>query len=788
MQALPIDAIIPAIVDSLRSSPNLVIEAPPGAGKTTRVPAALLPLGFGELVVLEPRRLAARMAARRVAHELAEPVGRTVGYQVRFEECGGPATRLWYWTEGVLTRRLLSDPMLKSAGAVILDEFHERHIDTDLAIAFLRRLQRTARPDLRIVVMSATLQAEPIAHFLGDCRTLRSEGKLYPIDIEYSPHSAAPVEEQTAAALDRALRKGVDGDILTFLPGAAEIRRAQRSCERIAQRAGLETVALHGDLTPSEQDRAVLPGPRPKLILSTNVAESSITIEGVTTVIDSGLARVAADSPWTGLPSLNITRISRASARQRAGRAGRVRPGKVFRLYSEEDFARRPEHDAPEILRRELSHLMLDLYAMGVDELEWFEAPSETAQTAARELLARLSAIAGGNLTKTGREMARLPLHPRLARLVVEAQRRGAGDAGCAIAAVLSAGERMDSRPTHAAPSDLLILIEREWQPQTKRIFSQVRSSIAGPLTRGRDDDSVLKSILCGFPDRVARRRQNVEFIFAGGGSAQLAETSALDREEFIVAVDVETRRDRGLPLIRIASAIRPDWLLDLFPERVEDRTGAEWNRKAERVDAVSALLYDGLIIDETRGGTPDPVAAAELLRSKAMEAGVARFADREILDDFLARVMFASERSAIPEVTEQDILDALGQHCEGKRSFAELEGQDLIGAMRARMPLLGRLEEVAPARLKLAGGRQVRVHYEKGKPPWIESRLQDFFGMRETPRLAGVPVVVHLLAPNKRPVQMTADLAGFWERLYPQVRRELSRKYPKHAWPERPA
>jgi ATP-dependent helicase HrpB len=784
---LAIDAILPDILGTLATSPNLVIEAPPGAGKTTRVPRALLELQPDNVIVLEPRRLAARMAARRVAQELGEAVGRTVGYQVRFEECGGRETRLWYWTEGVLTRRLLSDPTLRGAGVVVLDEFHERHIDTDLAIALLRRLQRTSRPDLRIVAMSATIASAPIAQYLGDAKVLRSEGRLYPLEIRYTPHSATPLEEQVAAAFERVVSAGVDGDILTFLPGAAEIRRTERLCEAAARRANITVAPLYGDLPPAEQDRAVLPGPQPKLILSTNVAESSITIEGVTTVIDSGVARVAADSPWTGLPSLNIARISKASARQRAGRAGRVRPGRVIRLYSEDDFTRRPEHDTPEILRRELSHVLLDLHAMGVPGLDWFQPPPEAAWTAAGELLERLGAIGPAGLTAAGREMASLPLHPRLSRIVVEAQRRGVGDSGCAVAAVLSAGGRMDVRPAHPAPSDLLVMIEREWPGNARRVYEQVRRSSRGRPAGGRDEQPLLISILRGFPDRVARRRQGSEYLLAGGGSAALSETSAAAGEEFIVAVDLESRRERGLPLIRIASAIRPDWLFDLFPDRVEDRSGVEWNKTAERAEAVSALLYDGLTIDETRGGNPDPHSAAQLLYDKAIEAGVERFVDRDELEAFRARVAFAAERSAIRAIGEEDVRAALRELCEGKRSFTELARADLTGALRARTPALGRLEEIAPARLRLPGGRQVQVHYEPGKPPWIESRLQDFFGMRDSPRIGGAPVVVHLLAPNRRPVQMTSDLAGFWERLYPQVRRELSRKYPRHAWPEKP-
>ncbi len=373
---LPIDELLPRIVDAWEASGNVVIEAPPGAGKTTRVPPALLDRSRGEILVLEPRRLAARLAARRVASELGERVGETVGYQVRFEDVSGPRTRLRFLTEGVLTRRLLSDPTLAGVGTVILDEFHERHLDTDLALALLRRLQQSQRRDLRLIVMSATLDAAPVAKYLGGCPVLRSEGKLYELAIEYTPHSPATLEEQVAAALERLTKSGVTGDVLVFLPGAAEIRRAARAVEPLASRLGLLVLPLHGDLSPAEQDRAVSPADRRKIILSTNVAESSVTIEGVTAVIDSGLARVAADSPWTGLPSVEVRRISQASATQRAGRAGRTAPGRVIRLYSAEDFHRRPPADVPEILRRELSQLVLQLRAMSIGKLNWLDPPA----------------------------------------------------------------------------------------------------------------------------------------------------------------------------------------------------------------------------------------------------------------------------------------------------------------------------------------------------------------------------------------------------------------------------
>jgi ATP-dependent helicase HrpB len=361
---LPVDDALPELRAALERSPNAVLEAPPGAGKTTRVPPALLPLlaDGREVLVLEPRRLAARLAARRVAEELGEPLGGTVGYQVRFDEVSSARTRIRFLTEGVLTRRLLSDPLLERAGLVILDEFHERHLDGDLALALLLRLQQTQRPDLRVLVMSATLDGQAIARHLGDCPRVRSEGRLFDTALHYTPASADPLARQVARALEGLLARGpLPGDALVFLPGAREIRESMEACGPLLHKHGILSLPLSGDLSPEEQDRAVQPAGRPKVIFSTNVAESSVTIEGVRLVIDSGLARIAEDSPWTGLPSLHIKRIAQSSARQRAGRAARQGPGTVVRLYTAEDFARRPAQDTPEVMRRELAQLLLDL-------------------------------------------------------------------------------------------------------------------------------------------------------------------------------------------------------------------------------------------------------------------------------------------------------------------------------------------------------------------------------------------------------------------------------------------
>jgi ATP-dependent helicase HrpB len=777
---LPIDVLLPEIREHLRTANTLVIEAPPGAGKTTRVPPALLEIFRGEVLVLEPRRLAARLAARFVAAERGQSPGGEVGYQVRFEEVAGPRTRLRFLTEGVLTRRLLGDPELRGVDCVVLDEFHERHLEGDLALALLRRLQRGPRPELRLIVMSATLDTAPIAAYLGETRVLRSEGRQYPLEIEYTPHSATPLESQVAAALERIGSRGLQGHCLVFLPGAAEIARAQSACSALAARRGWALLPLHGDQSPEEQDRAVVPSPQTKVILSTNVAESAVTIDGVAAVIDSGLARVARHSPWSGLPTLEVARISQASANQRAGRAGRTGPGHSLRLFPLEDFVRRPAHDTPEILRADLAPaaLLLQTLGLGFADIEWLDAPPPENISHALELLRALGAEGA-----QGREMARLPLHPRLSRLVLEARRRGIAEDGATVAGLLSAGQRLPARPAHATRSDLLALLEGEWEPRTAQTVRQIRRIVNPPRERGRDDDALLVSVLAAFPDRVARRRQGAQLQLAAGGPAQLAPASTVTEAGFLVAVEAEDRRDQKAPLVRLASAIEPEWLIDLFPDRICEVSQVEWNRAAERVEQVSSLRYGEIAIQESRSPA-DAGSAAALLAQKALEAGIERFAGQDELESFRARAAFAGVPPPSPEA-------ALRTLAYGLRSFAELENAARDGGLiRALEQQLSpeerrRLSEAAPERIRLPGGRQVRVHYEPGQPPWIASRLQDFFGMRETPRIGGKPLVIRLLAPNQRPVQTTTDLAGFWDRLYPELRRQLSRRYPKHSWPE---
>lgn len=750
MLSLPVDAVVSEIVSSLRTTTNLVLEAPPGAGKTTRVPPALL--DFGPVLVLEPRRLAARLAAKRVAQEMGERVGETVGYQVRFDEAAGPRTRLRFLTEGILTRRLLTDPLLKGVSTVVLDEFHERHLDGDLALALLLDLQRTKRPDLRLLIMSATLDATAIAQHLGNCPIVRSPGKLFETELRYTPTSSAPLEQQVRGTLERLVAEGLPGDVLVFLPGTREIRRTLDTCADWLRTKGILALPLFGDLTPEEQDRAVEPGPQRKVIFSTNIAESSVTIEGVRVVIDSGLARVAEDSPWTGLPSLTVKRISQASATQRAGRASRTGPGTVVRLYTPDDLHRRPAQDSPELLRRELSQLVLDLLAMGIDEpsiLPWLDAPPAPAVTAARKLLHRLGAHG-----QRAKQMAQLPLHPRLSRLVLEGASTGVRRAACDAAAQLSLGESGDL------------------SGMARQVSRQIDRALNAPS--GKPDPHGLdKALLAAFPDRVAKHHRDDEVRLAGGGSARVARGQVVPK--WLVCIDIEERREQGLPIVRDFIPIEPDWLLDL-PE-VEERSDLTWHRDANRIEAVNQLRYGALVIDETRGRPTNLTAAAQLLAAKAHEQ-LHRFIDPDELTELQARLIFAG-------LGEVNVETAIAQLAEGLVSFAELEAATRNGGLeRTLVADLSQLNRLAPQKIQLPTGRQARIRYIQGQTPWVASRLQDFFGLRETPRIGQTNLVVHLLAPNQRPVQVTQDLAGFWVRHYPEIRRELSRRYPRHAWP----
>ncbi len=779
MQPLPIDSLLDEIVASLRAHPTLVLEAPPGAGKTTRIPRALLDAGMtqdGEIVVLEPRRLATRMAARRVADELGETPGGTVGYQVRFEDVTGPRTRVRFVTEGILGRRLLSSPKLDGVAVVVLDEFHERHLQGDVALALVERLRRTSRPDLRVIAMSATLATGPLAAYLG-APVLRAEGRRFEVSIEHLPApDDRPVASQVASAVRSLVNAGLDGDVLVFLPGAGEIRRAREACAKIAEEADLLLVPLHGDLSPQEQDVAVRPGSRRKVILSTNVAESSVTIEGVVAVVDAGTARVASQAPWSGFPRLRVEKISRASATQRAGRAGRTRPGRCLRLYTRAEFESRPDYDAPEIRRLDLTQIWLELAAQGAGDLPWFEPPPEAHVRAASELLRRLGALDSGGLTATGRDMLRFAVHPRAARVVVEGERRGVAGDACVAAAILAEGDirassraqfgegRAEDRATEG--SDLVALLDLFREAEESRLsasalraagldagathaVARASSQLARACKgggRGRfegtaaEAESALRlALLAGYPDRVAKRVRSGSrgLALAGGGSAELAATSVVRDAEWLVALDAEERQGpppgprvpgapaaRGGVVVRLASAIEPEWLLDLFPGDVLEERAVTWDSRAERVQSREAMIWDGLVLHASESTDARGPEAARVLAEAAIAAGPGAFAPREALERWLARARFAAGVDGSAAAPDDDaVRAAIEQLSEGRRSFAELREAGLLDVLRHGPGIrAGEVERLAPERVTLAGGRGVEVVYETGKPR--QSRL----------------------------------------------------------------
>jgi ATP-dependent helicase HrpB len=669
--------------------------------------------------------------------------------------------------------------------------------------------------------MSATLDTAKVSTYLG-CETVRSEGKQYEVTVEHLPQAEdRPVASLVASALRSLLIKKLEGDVLVFLPGAREIRETTTSIEKIAQEHNLAVFPLHGDLPPADQDRAIRPNEKRKVILSTNVAESSVTIDGVVAVIDSGLARAAAHDPWSGFSKIELVKIAKASAVQRAGRAGRTRPGVCLRLYTKGDLDRRPEHDTPEIARADLTQLALDLAAADMKNLEWLDAPPEIAWRVANDLLERLGAVEKNEVTKIGRELLRFPTHPRLARLLVEAEKRNVAREGCVLAAILMErdlrvearakfGDRgRADRPTEK--SDLLALLDLFEEAKSShfsagslrnagldggavhavdRASKQLAGRVRVTDERGNDED-LLRSVLTAFPDHVAKRLRHGARALAlsGGGSAELSESSVVREAEWMVAAGAESRR--GI-VVQMASAIEPEWLLDSAPEKIEESRVVTFNPKNERVEASSRLSYEGLTLTESPAADVSDEELAAALAKAAIARGPAHFAPEGELERFLARARFAASidsRIAAPD--DARVLAALTAMCLGKKSFADLKGWSLVDALAQELGAGAgaRIAELAPERVTLAKGRNVKIHYAEAAP-WIESRLQDFFGMKATPKIGGgkTPLVLHLLAPNQRAVQVTTDLAGFWERHYPSIRKELARKYPRHQWPEIPA
>ncbi len=829
--SLPIDAVVPQLLEQLRTASAVVLSAPTGAGKTTRVPLAVLEglRPAGEILLLEPRRLAARAAARRMAYERGVRLGSEIGYHVRFDRLASRQTRICAVTPGILLRRLIDDPFLESVSILVFDEFHERGLESDLALGIVRLLQTTVRPDLKLIVMSATLEIQRIASYLGDCPIVVSEGRCHPVDIRYEPRrSEQPWPSATAEAVRR-IAVETPGDVLVFLPGMAEIRQTQRELQAWADAAGIAVLPLHGDLPPEEQDAALLPGQRRKVVLSTNVAETSVTVEGITAVIDTGLARLLTFDAELGLDRLELMPISRASAQQRAGRAGRTQPGICVRLWSEDAHRARPESTEAEIRRIDLAGAVLQLAAWGESDLAhfpWLEAPSANAVEQATQLLQRLGAIESGRLTELGRALSRLPVHPRIGRLLWEGARLGVAPRAALAAALLSERDAWmrPLRGTTAGPtdrpateSDVLDRVEAlEAFEQTGTVHSflgELHRGKATSILRTRDallrtlreeigsesatgarssDEALLRALVAAYPDRLARRREpnRPRGILVGGRGIRLADDSGVQHAELFLCVDAEAKPTEAL--VRLASAVRSDWLpQQLLRESIE----VEFDDASECVRARKRLRFDDLLLSESLAPLPDAEIVGQLLAEAAIRQMPKVLPSAESsAGQWLVRLrclrQWLPERS-LPEFDHDQLAEVVRQLAVGLRSFEELRQADWRTALQSRLAVAERtlIDREAPERLTVPSGSRIALRYEVGRPPILAVRIQEVFGWKETPRIAAgrVKVLLHLLAPNFRPQQVTDDLASFWANTYPLVRKELRARYPKHAWPEDP-
>jgi ATP-dependent helicase HrpB len=847
---LPVAAVLGDVVAASRTG-AVVVTAPPGSGKTMLVPAAVLDdlPPPSRVILLQPRRLAARSVAHQIARLRDVPLGGEVGYQVRFDARVSRDTRLVVETTGIMLRRLLGDIDLDGIAAVVLDEFHERTVEMDLVLGLLVRLRQTLRPDLRIIVMSATLAAEPVARLLGSagltdgseavrkdmCPIISAEGRVFPVEVRFARRGEQrDLIDLVTSTVPDALR-ATTGHVLVFLPGVGEIMRCERELAAAAERQGHTVLTLFGDMPPEQQDRVLTDMGRRKIILATNVAETSLTIPGITAVIDSGLARQLRVSPATGLPRLEMIPISQASADQRAGRAGRTGPGICWRLWDEASHHHRPRADTPEALRGDLAAPVLHLLTVGEHrDFPWLDTPPTESLENARRLLHQLGAIEPGavaaddRVTPLGMELARLPAHPRLARLLLAGARQGVLRETAIAAAMLS--ERDPFRAGahgRAGPRDRLSVrirsdvVDRvaalqgflagmppgrtdlELHPggaqNVLRAAEQLEGLVDSPAAEPPDDaeSALMQALLEAFPDRLTRLRPGAQDrgTMVGGRGVRLDGGSRVRHEPFFLAIDINDVG--GEASVRQASAVDPAWLASGPLADTNLRTVEEmlYHPSRRQVEARLRRYWNDLVIDETPIAIRDGAAAAALLANEALPQLARLLPGAETAaGSLLARVRWlaaAAPDLGLPPLTDADLASLLPDICSGLRSLDEIATADWLSRLQTAVGYerLAELDRLAPAQLELPTGKRYKLAYEPGSPPVLAVRIQELFGVRETPRLAGgrVPVLLHLLGPNHRPQQVTSDLASFWKTTYAEVRKELRRRYPKHAWPEDP-
>ncbi|MCS0503046.1 ATP-dependent helicase HrpB [Ancylobacter mangrovi] len=807
--SLPIDDALPALTDALAAGTAAVLVAPPGAGKTTRVPLALLDepwVAGGKILVLEPRRLAARTAAERMAKTLGESAGATVGYRARFGSKVGRTTRIEVITEGIFTRMVLDDPELSGIAAVLFDEFHERSLDADLGLALALDAQGALREDLRLLVMSATLDGARVAGLLGKAPVVESLGRLFPVTTRYlGREPGRPVERQMADAILRALA-AEDSSILAFLPGAAEIRRTERLLREAVRDPAVEIAPLFGAMDPREQDRAISPAPpgRRKVVLATSIAETSLTIEGVRVVVDCGLARLPRFDPGVGLTRLVTARVSRAAADQRRGRAGRTGPGACWRLWNEPETASLPAFAPPEILAADLSRLVLDLAVWGVHDpasLAFLDPPPAPAVNEARALLRELGALdADGRVSAAGRAMARLPLEPRLARMVIEGARRGAAERAAMIAAIV--GER----GLGGDSPDLLHRLDDLRRERSRRVeevrrqatgWAREAERLAGPPDREASPPSAAALLALAFPDRIARARgDGRRFVLANGRGAALDPASSLARARFLAVGEVagEAEEARILLAAELDEAEIESAFGDLIEETVETSLDpASGALRARRLRRLGSLV----LAERTAPLAPGPETALALARAAAAR-GLERLGWSNHQRQWLDRVRFlhASAPDLWPDLSPERLAatadDWLAPALEGATSLGAIDADRLGQALAGLLPwdLARRLEEEAPTHVEVPTGSRLPIDYAAEGGPLLAVRVQELFGLKTHPAIAHgrVPLTLSLLSPAHRPIQVTRDLPAFWAGSWADVRAQMRGRYPRHPWPEDPA
>ena len=819
---LPIDAVLEDLKGALAENPNVVLEALPGAGKTTCIPLALLGAPWLEdkkIMVLAPRRLAARAAAMRMSRMLKETVGQTVGYRVRMDSRVSAKTRIEVVTEGVLTRMLQSDPSLKGTGLVIFDEFHERSLDADLGLALCLDMQGVLNRDLRLLIMSATMEKGPVAAMLH-APVITCPGRLFPVETRYvGRHTPIWSEDDLYRSVLSAVREET-GSILVFLPGAGEIRKSARRLKAIGLGPEWMVCPLFGNLSRGEQDRAVSPPPgnKRKIVLATSIAETSLTIEGIRVVVDSGLQRTPRFDPRSGLTRLATVSVSRASADQRRGRAGRTAPGVCLRLWSHEMHGALPSVHRPEILEADLAGLVLELATWGVDDpktLRWLDSPPEGAFSGARDLLGELGAIDHhGRITDHGRRMADLPVHPRLANMLIAARSIGQGGMACDVAALLGERDVVRFEPDRQ-DADMGLRIDLMRRARRNKPLVLPRGSVdhravaralrVSDHLRGRlevkggtgDTHTPGRLLAWAYPDRIAKLRSGVrgKFLLTGGRGAFLDENSSLAAEPFLVAAELDGKRREAK--IYKAAPYDLNTLMKQFEDRIEWSESVIWDPDHGRVKALRKLKLDAVTLREEPLNNPDLNQVSGALQSGISQQGISCLPWTRTLRRWQARVCFLRRllnEESLPDVSDEGLLstlnDWLAPYLVNMDRLSHLVRVDLKGALFSMLSYQQRkaLDALAPTHLAVPSGSRIPIDYEKHEPV-LAVRLQEMFGLSQTPAVAGgrQPLLIHLLSPAGRPVQITRDLAGFWEAGYVQVKKELKGRYPKHYWPDDP-